>query len=125
MLKAKLTEYPDIHYTEGTGYIEVPPKDDSGFEVGLRAEGDGFRVNFDGWHEEFDSAEEAVSCFGFGLSDRCRLRVTYRGSFPTRWAAESLEDGQWVQFGVTALLVFPFWRRKHLVYKQNHALLSG
>ena len=37
-------------------------------------------VGFDGWHEHFLSVEDALSCFAFGFSELCRLKVLYSGS---------------------------------------------
>jgi hypothetical protein len=52
----------------------VHPRDRSGFTVGLRITPSGFTVYFEGWHEEFTSEDEALNCFAFGLSPKCRLR---------------------------------------------------
>lgn len=52
-IKAKLSKYPDVQYSESADGIEVHPRDQSGFTVGLSITPSGFTVNFDGWHEEF------------------------------------------------------------------------
>jgi hypothetical protein len=53
------------------------------------------------------------------LSDRCRLRVHYRGSFAYRWAVEERMAEGWREDSVTELLLFPFWRRPRVEYRQN------
>ncbi len=120
--KAKVAGYPRVRYSEAAGSIEVEPQDESGFTVGLRVHGGGFTVRFDGWHEEFTSENEALSCFAFGLSEACRLAVTYHGSMPTKWVVESLRGGAWVPDSETGLLLFPFWRRKRVVYRRNRVI---
>ena len=76
-------------------------------------------MGFDGWHEHFDTEEEALNCFEFGLSGNCRLKVVYRGSFAHRWTLESKTDSGWREDSTTGLLVFPFWRRRRAVYLTN------
>ena len=121
-VKEKLAPYPHIRYSETSRSIEVQPKDESGFAVGLHINANGFTVHFDGWHEEFTSEDEAASCFVFGLSDVCRLAVTYRGSIPTRWVVEARQGDAWMPDSETGVLLFPFWRRKRVVYRRNHVL---
>jgi len=87
---------------------------------------DHYTVYFDGgWHEDFATHEEAINCVGFGLSSSCRLAVTYRGSFACRWAVQSNQGGEWKTDSVTGLLIFPFWRRPRVVYKQNSLVTIG
>ena len=99
--------------------IRYVPSESSGFEVVL-SYGDGeFIVSFAGWHEPFDSADEALRCFMFGLSARCRLRVLSRGSFDYRWFVQARRGDEWVDDSETGLLVFPFWLRRRERYLQN------
>jgi hypothetical protein len=91
LLKEKLSRHPEIPFVEEGNRIEVGPADETGFAVILEETGDDTTVYFEGWHEDFENLEEAVQCFGFGLSEACRLRVTQRGSSPTGWAVESLQ----------------------------------
>ena len=62
-IRARLSAYPEIKYSEGPNGIEVQPPDNSGFSVGFRIKPTGFTVNFEGWHEEFTSEDEALNCF--------------------------------------------------------------
>jgi hypothetical protein len=90
-----------------------------GFAVSLTEGTDEWVVRFDGWHEHFTSEDEALNCFAFGLSDRCRLRVLYRGSFPYRWTVEERTEHGWRDDSTTGLMLFPFWRRSRTEYRQN------
>lgn len=121
-IKEKLARYPTARYTESATSIEVHPEDETGFSVGLHLEDGSFAVHFEGWHEHFDSKDEALHCFAFGLSRACRLCVVYRGSTPTRWIVESQQEGSWVRDSATGLVLYPFWRARRLVHKQNRLL---
>ena len=101
--------------------IVVPAATDEGFVVRLRMEHDRrFVVEFDAWQHTFDRAEDAYDCFEYGLSDSCRLKVTYRGDAPIAWDAEKREYGLWVP-GHHPLkrLSLTFWRPTRIVYRQN------
>ena len=99
--------------------IRYVPPDASGFEAVLSHGDDEFIVSFAGWHEHFDSADEALRCFMFGLSRRCRLRVLSRGSFDYRWFVQARREDGWVDDSETGLLLFPFWLRRRERYLQN------
>jgi hypothetical protein len=58
-IKERLSAYADVRYTAGPGRITVHPRDGNGFTVGLRITTTALTVNFDGWHEEFETEEEA------------------------------------------------------------------
>jgi hypothetical protein len=119
-LKAKLAEYPSVAYKESPGSITVDPKAPSGFRVSLHATSDGCFVEFDKWHEQLESVDEAIDLFGFGLSNACRLVITYQGSMASKWVVESLyKDGRWVPIREMGLILFPFWLGKRIEYKQN------
>jgi hypothetical protein len=124
-IKAKLSKYPDVRYSESADEIEVHPRDQSGFTVGLRITPSGFTVYFEGWHEEFSSEDEALNCFAFGLSPDCRLAVVLRGNTETKWVVESLKDGKWTPDSETGLLLQPFWRSARIEYRQNNLLGRG
>jgi len=124
-IRARLAKYPEVRYSETATSIEVHAACETGFPVGLQIHGDGFVVSFAGWHEEFESQEEALNCFAFGLSSDCRLRVVCRGSTPTRWIVEHKQDHSWIKHGETGLLFVPFWRSRRVVYLQNDLLSSA
>lgn len=119
-IKARLAKYPHAQFTATETSIVVEPYKPDGFKVRLDVRPGGFTVSFEGWHEEFESENEALNCFAFGLSSACRLRTDLRGGFPYRWTVESLEDGRWVSDSTTGLLVFPFWRPRRTLHRQNH-----
>jgi hypothetical protein len=121
-IKARLSAYPEIKYSEGANEIEVHPSDNLGFSVGFRITPTGFKVNFDGWHDEFTSEDEALACFAFGLSPSCRLAVVFRGNTETKWVVESLKDGKWTPDSETGLLLQPFWRSARILYRHNNLL---
>lgn len=124
-LVARLAKYPEADVTRTDDSISIRPPGDGGFSVQLIVDADRYTVVFDGgWHEEFDTEEEAVKCVGFGLSSSCRLAVTYRGSTPSSWAVQSRQEDDWKTDSVTGLLIFPFWRRPRVVYKQNDLVPS-
>lgn len=102
--------------------IRYVPEEPDGFEPML-SRGDGeFTVSFAGWHEPFNSIDEALRCFTFGLSECCRLRVLSRGSIDYRWTVQARREGRWEDDSETGLLIFPFWLRRRERYLQNHVI---
>lgn len=113
-----------MKYESSASSITVLPTSIAGFNVGLDVGPGRYTVSFNGWHEDFDDASEALDCFAFGLSAECRLKEYRRGNSAYRWAVESKQNGQWVADSETGLLLFPFWKRSEVVYLQN-SLISG
>ena len=103
----------------------VEPLTADGFPVSLTEGAGEWVVAFDGWHEHFTSEDEALNCFAFGLSDRCRLRVHFRGSYPHRWTVEHRTGAGWREDSTTGRLFFPFWRRSRVEYRQNSVLTAA
>ena len=132
-IRERLRKYPDVPLQIIGNTATVPPASDTGFTVSLvdNAPQQQYIVSFDGWHEEYDDAERALEAFGFGLSDACRLRVGYRGTFAYVWTVEEkTESGEWAECGwigccTTGLLVAPFWRKKREVCLQNTLRKTG
>jgi len=118
-IRERLQRHPELKFRVTGDTITVEPPTASGFPVSLTVGAGGWVVGFGGWHEHFPSDDEALSCFAFGFSDRCRLRVHYRGSFAYRWAVEERTAEGWREDSVTGLLLFPFWRRPRVDYHQN------
>jgi hypothetical protein len=101
--------------------VTVAAQSDEGFPVALDVRHDReFVVSYDRWQHTFDRAEDAFDCFEYGLSDSCRLKVTYRGDEPVAWQVEKREYGLWVP-GHRPLkrLHLAFWRPPRIVYRQN------
>ena len=124
-IKAKLSKYPSAKYESDASSISVLPASEAGFTVRLEGVKSPYTVSFNGWHEEFGDAGEALDCFAFGLSDECRLKEYRRGKLAYRWTVESKQNGQWMADSETGLLIFPFWKRIEVVYLQNNLIPSG
>jgi hypothetical protein len=119
-IQEKLRKYPDLRSELGADFIEILPGDDRGFMVGLHDHGGTISVYSDGWHEDdFKDKEEALDCFALCLSDGARLKVLSRGGFDYCWTLEVREESEWVRYSTTALLFFPFWRRRVTRFLQN------
>jgi hypothetical protein len=115
----QIHRHPELVYCVSGKTVRVEPPTPDGFPVSL-TEGTGqWVVGLGGWNEHFESEDQALNCFAFGLSDRCRLRVHYRGSFPYRWTVEERIADDWREDSTVGLLFFPFWRRLRVVYRQN------
>jgi hypothetical protein len=118
-IKVKLVKYPQARYQADANSISVLPTSDEGFIVSLAASQNKFTVSFGGWHEDFRDKSEALNCFAFGLSTDCRLKEYRRGKVAYKWVVEAKENGVWVGYTETGLLVFPFWMKKKVCYLQN------
>ena len=123
IIRMRLGGNSGVDIDEGAGRIEVMPRHEGAFPVTLLEADDHFVVCFGGgWHETFDTADEAVACFGFGLSEACRLEIRSAGDASYRWTAQSRgADGAWIDVTTVGLLVFPFWRSRRIEYLQNRA----
>src|SRR4051794_19378350 len=91
----RLRQHPGLAYRVAGGSITVEPPTPDGFPVSLTGGPGNWVVGFAGWHEHFASEDAALDCFAFGLSDRCRLRVHYRGPVPYRWVVEGRTADGW------------------------------
>lgn len=124
-IKKRLERYPDVHYELGENIITIPASSPNGFSVSM-FEGDSmWVVSFEGWHEHFGDAQQALNCFAFGLSADCRLKVALRGTFAYRWTVQSRSEDRWVDDAETVLMLFPFWRKKRIEYRQNNVIPPG
>lgn len=124
-IKTKLRKYPHVKYETAGSSITVLPTSETGFRVGFEGTIGRYTVFFNGWHEEFNDAAEALDCFAFGLSDECRLKEHRRGKFAYRWTVESKQNGQWIADSETGLFISPFWKRREVVYLQNNLITSA
>jgi hypothetical protein len=119
----RLKQYPDTNYETTEGSITINPKDDHGFPVTMIDNGDaGFTVAFDFWHEEFADYKDALSCFAFGLSTDCRLKLTKKGNRIIRWTVESNENDSWEESSTTGLFTLLFWKKSEHKILQNNLL---
>ncbi|QDF74757.1 MULTISPECIES: hypothetical protein [Shewanella] len=113
----KLQKFPELDYEQSEDFISVNPP--NGFNVWLTENENSFTVGFAGWHEDFSEIEDALNCFAFGLSDKCRLKVYKRGSSEYKWIVQALRENEWYDDSETGLLFFPFWRKKQVMILQN------
>ena len=118
-IKEELKRYPEVKCEINNNILVVRPRTEHGFEVAISVDVDEYTVSYEGWHETFKNAEEALKCFAFGLGDQCRLKVTYRGKSPFKWTVEFLNEEQWQEDSTTGLLLAPFWQRKQVKYFSN------
>ena len=121
-----LTRHGGVVFTAGPQDIRVPALDDTGFDVSLHVAGPSrFLVRYYGWFQTFDRAEDAYDCFEYGLSDSCRLRVTYRGDGQVAWRIEKREYGLWAPGREVKKRLVAFWRPARVAHLQNRAFTSG
>ena len=123
-VKERLLRHPELRFVETATSIDIQPPSADGFGVGIRVVPHGYIVSFEGWHEEYATAEEALNCVAFAFSGESRLAVTYRGPVPVKWSLERLHGGQWYLESETGLILQPFWLRRRVVYRKNPNLLD-
>ena len=58
-LKARLSRYPEVDFTESEGLVEIHAVDEGGFPITVEVEKSSYNVYFEGWHESFQDAGEA------------------------------------------------------------------
>jgi hypothetical protein len=121
-IRTRLSKYKDAIVEADSDSVRVIPNSPSGFVVEFSVNGDTYTVAFEGWHENFVDQNEALNCFAFGLSNKCRLKEHRRGNFPYKWTVEFREGKQWTE-STTGLLLFPFWRKRTVRYLQNSLVI--
>jgi len=122
-IESKLQRCPLARYVTADGTITVEPATSTGFSVWLTEKNTRYTVGYDGWHEEFGDESDALDAFAFGLSEECRLKVVQRGCSDCAWVVEGKDgDGKWNEDSTTGMLLTPFWRKKSIVYRQNHLI---
>lgn len=130
-IKNRLQKYPQVKSEIEGNRATVFPSNKNGFSVSLIDNAPNYTVFFDAWHEEYEDVEKALDAFAFGLSDDCRLKVTYRGNFAHIWTVEERNQNgewlscEWIGLNEMGLLAPPlFWLKKRCVYLQNTLLKS-
>ena len=124
-IKEKLEKCPPVTYTATEGFLEIPAQSPAGFRVWIQERSGGCTVGFEGWHEEFTDADEALNCFAFGLSTACRLRVFRCRGADYKWQVLIHMDGQWVADTETGLLFPTFWLPKKQRDLQNDIIIAA
>ncbi|MBL7840608.1 MAG: hypothetical protein JNJ75_10740 [Cyclobacteriaceae bacterium] len=116
-----LKRYPGVKYYVSPNSFTVEPTNEKGFAVTIDVGPRESIVSSGFWHEHFDKGEEeqALNCFGFMLSDACRLRIDYRGEKPKRWTLEAWVSGNWITDSTMAVFNINFWSPKRTEYLQN------
>jgi hypothetical protein len=106
--------------------ITVRASNAAGFDVSLRVVGPRkFIVSYEGWFQTFGRAEDAYDCFEYGLSDSCRLRITFRGVTQVAWQIEKRDYGVWMPGRVVRRRFVPFWKRARIEQRQNSVFRSA
>ncbi len=120
-LVQKLNRCGQVQY-ETDGYsIRILPTTPAGFPVKMEWIWDThFTVFLDGWHQDFDSYEEALRCFTLAASGHYRLKTASKGRFRFRWTLEHWDGSCWVKDSTITDLFYPFWKRTTTNYLRNH-----
>jgi len=119
-IKKLIDRIPDLNFEESKNYFSILPSDKKGFKVWMSIKDKYMTVGYDGWHEEFDIENDAIRCFIYGLTNKCRLKVFKRGKVVYKWIMQAFEDDQWLDFSSTIILFVPFWRKKEIIFLQNN-----
>jgi hypothetical protein len=121
-----LEKCPQVHFDRGEDLVRVLPATPEGFEVVIeQVWEDHYSVSYGGWHEDFHTLEEALTCFFMGMSNRCRLKVQTKEGNPFRWTVENWIEPSWRERSTKA-----GWSRRFLTptvttYLQNDLLPEG
>jgi hypothetical protein len=118
-IESRLAEIPQLKYVRTATNLEVPAGNPYGFHVSIVSVSHSYVVYYDGWHEHFENAEDAISCFRFGLSEACRVRVWQHGAFRHKWQLEYRDSGEWRVDSIVGILWYPFWRPRSTFVLQN------
>jgi hypothetical protein len=120
-LLRKLNDCGQVRYEAGADFIRVLPTRPVGFPVKIEwVWGTHFTVFLDGWHQDFDSYEEAVRCFTLAVSGHYRLKTRSKGGFRFRWTVEYWDGSDWVEDSTSTDLFYPFWKPTSTNYLRNH-----
>ena len=124
-LKQRLERHPELKFRITSNSVVVGSPSVNGFGVSFHASSLAYVVHFDGWHEHFVSADDALDCFAFAYSGRCRLAVTYRGRVPVKWVLEHFNGVEWLTESEVGHFFVPFWRKARVEYRQNPDVLRA
>lgn len=122
-IKEKIIAHSEIKIVEeNEDSITVKPDGEKSFPVTLIKKDNKYFVYFKGWHEEFNTEEEALDVFAFGLSEDCRLKVVTIKDVEYKWILEYKENGKWNKDSETNIGMFPFWLKKQIKFYQNNVI---
>jgi hypothetical protein len=118
-----LEKCPQIQFERGEDSVRVHPTTPEGFEVVIEQIWEShYSVSYGGWHEDYHTLEEALGCFFFGLSNRCRLKVQSKDGNPFRWTVEHWNDPSWRERSTKASWSHRFFKPTVTTYLQNDLL---
>lgn len=117
VIRQRVKKYSNVVLEEELYGLSVTPQ--GGFTVSIASNDEYYSVDFEGWHENFESPVEALECFAWGLSVECRVKVFSRGGKPHKWVAQSFDSGEWNDVSTTGLLFYAFWKKESVSYMQN------
>ena len=122
IVKSKLKKYPHVEFEENENSIVIYPASENGFEVSLFINDEGFTVYFNGWHERFESENEALECFVFGLSTDCRLKEFRKGLTAYKWTLEYKRNDEWFEESTVGSVTLPTLSKPVVFYLQNELI---
>ncbi|MBX3439747.1 MAG: hypothetical protein KF861_19815 [Planctomycetaceae bacterium] len=113
--------FPELECLKFVDRIVAVTPDRNGFDVGLDYQKGVWTVNYDGWHDHFNTPEDAEKCFQFGLTGACRIKIEWRGKFPYRFTLQvPCRDGQsWCDESAAGRFLYPYWRYRTVTFLQN------
>ena len=119
-LLQKLNDCGQVRYEAGAYFIRTLAITPEGFPVKIEWIWDThFVVFLDGWHQDFDSYEQAVRCFTLAATGHYRLKTASKGSFHFRWTLEYWDGSGWVEDSTITDLFYPFWKPTTTNYLRN------
>ena len=119
-LLQKLDDCGQIQYEADPHFVRILPATPVGFPVRIEwIWGSHFTVLLDGWHEDFESYEEAVRCFTLAATGQYRLKTASKGSFHFRWTLEYWDGLRWIEDSTVTDLFYPFWKPTTTKYLHN------
>jgi hypothetical protein len=128
-IEKRVARFPEARVERGGLWIRCLPCNPDGFTVGLKVEesvkGDRYSVFYEGPHTQFLSRTAAVTAFGWGLSNGCRLKEYSTKGKPYRWIIELKWGESWEQgwdYMPWSNAVWQFWHKPTIRYLQNHLI---
>lgn len=122
-IKEKIISHNEIKIIEeNENSITVKPDGERTFPITVIFKENKFFVYFKGWHQGFNTEEEALDVFAFGLSEDCRLKVISSKDIEYKWIVEFKEKGKWLENSEVNIGMFPFWQKKEIKFYQNKVI---
>lgn len=119
-LVEKLENCGHVQYEADAYSIRILPTTPVGFPVMIEWIWDThFAVLLDGWRQELDSYEDAVTWFTLAASGAYRLKTRSKGHVRFRWTLEYWDGCHWVEGTTQTDLFYPFWKPTVTNYQRN------